>query len=289
MDARCLSCSAGTRGDFQRVPDNNAGGRLWFGFYISWMRAGDIQSLWGCGISQPLWQIENHSASFCWCDSSGMLTGERRDKRVSLCEEIASRCCFPFAFFFSVERSWHIAVQPKELDYRSHRIPSGKTRIKWGWTVEKTYFLILLPLSSPNYLYSICCLSAAWVHFDPPPSSSPKCRCAFPVLWRECDVLWVHSEALKTTKGNETCLEMRRKLRRHTVWGHRRMGSGEQSDITPFMACVKDRGTFTGQLNLPVYFTVPAGMSPRLPSWLPWCPPWASFTAGCDSGHCSKQ
>lgn len=169
----CLSCSAGTRGNFRRVPYHNVGARLWFGFYISWMSAGDIQSLRGCGISQPLWQIENHSASFCWCDSSRMLTGERRDKRVSLCQEIASCCCFPFFFYF-VDRAWHIAVQQKEMDYRSHWRPSGKIGIKWGWTVERTHFLIALLLSSPNYLYSICCLSAACIHFDPPPSLIPK-------------------------------------------------------------------------------------------------------------------
>lgn len=146
-------------------------------------------------------------------------------------------------------------------------------------------------LSSPNYLCSICFLSVACIHFDPPPPSSPTCRCVFPVLWRGYDVLWVHSEALKTTKGNETFLEMRRKLSVVTQsgGGHRTMGSGEQNDIRPFMGCVKHCGTFTGQLNLPVYLRLPTDMSPRPPSWLPWSPPWASFPAGCDSRWCSKQ
>lgn len=83
--------------------------------------------------------------------------------------------------------------------------------------------------------------------------------------------MWVHSEALKTTKGNETSLEMRRKLSVITQSGV--TGGWVQNDIRPFMGCVKDCGTFTGQLNLPVYFTVPTDMSPWPPSWLPWCPP----------------
>lgn len=155
--------------------------------------------------------------------------------------------------------------------------------------MERTQFLIALLLSSPNYLYSICCLSAACIHFDPPPLSSPKCRCAFPELWRGCDVLWVHSEALKTTKGNETSLEMRRKLAQSHSLGSREDRDREQSDIRPFMACVKDCSTFTARLNLPVYFTERTDMSPRPPLWLPWCPPWASFTAWCDRRQCGKH
>lgn len=35
-----------------------------------------------------------------------------------------------FLSFFFVERALHIAVQQKELDYRSHSRPSGKIGIK---------------------------------------------------------------------------------------------------------------------------------------------------------------
>lgn len=35
--------------------------------------------------------------------------------------------------------------------------------------MERTQFFILLLLSSPHYLYSICSLSAACLGFDPPP------------------------------------------------------------------------------------------------------------------------
>lgn len=66
-----------------------------------------------------------------------------------------------------------------------------------------------------------------------------------------------HSEALKTTRGNETFLEMRRKLFVVTKSGVTRgWGSGEQSDIRLVMSRIKDRGTFTGQLNMPVFISL---------------------------------
>lgn len=53
------------RADVQRMPYNKVGVRLWSGFYFLWMGAGRHPVSVGYRISQPLWQIENHSASLC--------------------------------------------------------------------------------------------------------------------------------------------------------------------------------------------------------------------------------
>lgn len=61
----CLSFSWGMIRNIQCIPYNKkARGSLLAFIFYEW--AGDNQSLWGCRISQLLWQIENHSASLCY-------------------------------------------------------------------------------------------------------------------------------------------------------------------------------------------------------------------------------
>lgn len=53
------------RADVQCMPYNKVGVRLWFGFYVFMNESGRHPVSVGYRISQPLWQIENHSASLC--------------------------------------------------------------------------------------------------------------------------------------------------------------------------------------------------------------------------------
>lgn len=99
----------------------------------------------------------------------------------------------------------------------------------------------------------------------------------FPVLWRGCDVFHSGSEALKTTKGNESFLGFCRKLSvvaKSGVTGG--SGPGEQNDRRMFMGCVKKKhcSRLTGQLKF------------NMSSWL--CQPARHLDRfyGC-SGVCS--
>lgn len=196
-----FSFSWGMIRNIQCMPYNKkARGSLLAFIFYEW--AGDNQSLWGCRISQPLWQIENHSASLCYVTHLRCWQEN---------EEIKD---FPFVrrlllFFF------YVSLQHNRMELLRHKCSQWSRRITE--TIEtmfksenhfqqQTHFLLYRHIS-----YCVCTnLSAACLCFDPPPA--PKCRCVFPVLWRGCDVLCTDSEALKTTKGNESFLEICRKL-----------------------------------------------------------------------------